>query len=464
MKKYLFLLISAIVCISMLAVFSLAGCKAEEAVTEEAPAEEVEAEEAEPAEEAAEVDTNASLDLNIIHYSSGENWVNLVDDTIAKFNEKWPNVNVVQEIVDYQDYGTPLKLSFSSGQGYDMVYVDFNYLKLISKYGKLMDITDEINKRGWADNQLPGALDQSYDLDGILRTVPMVMVPCVVYYNKDIFSELNLEVPKTLPELETISAIINDAGYVVWEVCGQNNVNLLFWGWGLMYSQDRISSKDMNDWYLLKGTSQAWKDAFIFAFTLINDWVKAGYLREGFEGTNYFNLPTLYSQGDVAMVVDGDWNMPAYEDSGVPTGAFALPNNDDPEQPIRIVNSSNGGWGLNANLSSEEKAAALDLIGTFLEPDIVRMWYEGGTTPTVTFDATGADVTPLKAELNAATENTELGCYQDTALPGLVDIYAQTSQLMTSGQITPEEFWDEVNEYYEKIKAEELASRTGDTE
>ena len=40
------------------------------------------------------------------------------------------------------------------------------------------------------------------------------MAPIVVYYNKDIFNELEVEIPKTVDELEEIMVKAKEAGYI----------------------------------------------------------------------------------------------------------------------------------------------------------------------------------------------------------------------------------------------------------
>lgn len=455
MKKYLLLIISFIVCISMLTVFSLAGCKAKEAVTEEAPAEEVEAEEVEPAEEVAEVDTNASFELNTGYYSDTDIYQESMEATIAKFNEKWPNVNVISNIYSYQDYAAPLKLAFSAGEGWDMSFVDYNYLQLLLQYGKLQDLTQVIKDKGWDTLLVDGAFDNSYDAEGNLLywSVPTIMVPVCMYYNKDIFAELNLQKPRTFDELANMLPIIKDAGYNGFAMIGSNNVTMLFLMWSLMYG--RTTVEDMDNWYYLRGTSENWKEQFIWAAGVVNDWQQ--YYQPNWQAADWYS--EAYAQGDTAMVVSGDWDMPAFLDSGINTGAMIIPNRDvpydpdDPETSVRIVSSANGGWALNAELSPEKTTAAIDLIATFLDPETQKMWYENGMTSVIKLDTTGIEVNPIREELNEELKNTTAGRYLDTApVPGLVQEFAMISQLMTTGQSTPEEFWDQFNAYYEANK------------
>ena len=60
-------------------------------------------------------------------------------------------------------------------------------------------------------------------LDAMISTG---MVP--VYYNKDIFNELGVEVPTTIDELENIMAKAKEAGYIPTE-CGGDAYHQILW-------------------------------------------------------------------------------------------------------------------------------------------------------------------------------------------------------------------------------------------
>lgn len=396
------------------------------------------------------VDTNASFELSFITSMTDDSRTKLLEATIKKFNEKWPNVKVVNDSTG--DYGQKLKLAFSSGEGYDLPYLDDLNQQTLQKNNYLMDITQDVLERKWIDKEIKGAVEfNNLRTPGKYFSVPFLMAPVVVYYNKDIFTKLNAQPPQTYDEFLSICDKAKAAGYVPMENSGVNNYNLLWAAYHLIFT--KVSMEDVNKWYYVKETTPAFQDAFTFALKQSSEWVKKDYFRKGYTATDPNNIISLYGQGKTAMLVSGDWDLPTIEQTNIPTGVFAFPRVDT-NLPKTIVNATDGAWALNAKLPAEKKAAALDFIDTFTSPDIIKMWYEGGLTPAVKFDASQAKVSPLKAELNKAVEDTQIGFYLDNALPGFLDVLTKQTQLLELNKVTPEECWKQINEEYEKLKAQ----------
>jgi ABC-type glycerol-3-phosphate transport system substrate-binding protein len=136
----------------------------------------------------------------------------------------------------------------------------------------------------------------------------------------------------------------------------------------------------------------------------------------------------------------------------VPTGVFVFPQ-VNPNQPHTIVNAVDGGWALNAKLSPEKKQAAIDFIDTFMDPEVVKLWVEGGSTSTVKFDASTANVSEMQKELADQVATTKMGFFLDNAVPGLLDVMIKQTQRMQFGQATPQEVWNEIYNEYQKLIA-----------
>ena len=390
------------------------------------------------------IDTNASFEIRFVTFMTEENRTKLLENTEKKFKEKWPNVTFTND--SSSDYAQKLKLEFGSGSGPDMVYVDDLNQQTLQQGNYLMDITQDVVNRGWIDKQIKGAVEfNNLRTPGKYYSVPFLMAPVVMYYNKDIFTKLGVQPPKTIDEMVGIMDKAKAAGYIPMENAGANNYNLLWMVYHIIYA--KVPKSDIEQWYYQKATSDSVKQGFIDAFKTMYDWGQKGYFRKNFSAVEYDNIPKLYAQGKTAMVADGDWNLAAYDQSKIPTGIFTFPNGTN-----IIVNATDGAWALNAKLDPQKKPACLDFIDTFMNPDVIKMWYEGGLTPSVKFDATGAKTSPLKLELNAAVANTALGFYLDNAVPGLLDVMIKNTQLLMLGKETPEKCWEEINIAYEKQK------------
>jgi ABC-type glycerol-3-phosphate transport system substrate-binding protein len=396
-----------------------------------------------------------NITLSVTSYLNSEERIKMMDETIAIFNKEHPNVKI-NHSADGGNYEQSLKLAFSSGEGQDIVYVDDAKQQLLQKNNYLMDITEDVKSRGWLDQQVSGAIEYNN-----LRTpdsyysVPFLMAPVVVFYNKQIFEELQLTPPTNIAEFNTILEKAKSAGKIPMENAGLNNFNLMWSFFSLLYGQ--VDMKDVNDFYYLKDVTKPLEDAMISSLTTLNDWVNKGYYRKDMSSIDYNAIPTVFAKGESAMVVDGDWNLPAYKDLDFPVGVFAFPVTDS-SLPNTIVNATDGAWALNAELTPAKKQAALDFIEVFMEPEVVKIWSEGGLTSSITVDSSSFSLPPLKQELNEAISTTNIGFYLDGALPGFTDVVVKETQKMMLKESTPEECWNNIKTEYEKLKAQALAN------
>lgn len=401
--------------------------------------------------------TSASSDsdkitLRVTSSMTDEDRVNIMNETVKIFNQTHPNVTIEYGPNPWSEYAQNLKLSFNSGAGEDIVYLDDTMQQMLQKNGYLMDITDDVKSRGWIDKELEGAIDfQNARTPGKYYSVPFATAPVVVYYNKDIFSELNLTPPKTMDEFNAILAKVKEAGYVPMENGGMSN-NAKMWSvFHMLYNQ--VPMDDIKKFYFQEGITPEFEMAFIANLNQVNDWENSGYYRKEDASIDGTAVPTYYAKGQSAMVLGGNWDIPNYEGKNIPTGAFAFPKQDASSETHSIVNATDGGWALNANLSGEKKQAALDFIDTFMNPDVIKLWYEGGSTPTIKADMSTAQASSLKKEVDQAIQGTQMGFFLDNAVPGLFDIINKQLQMMSFKKSTPEQAWEDIKKEYEKLTA-----------
>lgn len=385
-----------------------------------------------------EIDYKASFDLRLMTSLTGDVRSSLIDEAIALFNEKWPNVTIKNET--QSNYAQQFSLAFSSGDGYEIVYVDDLNQQMLMEGNYLMDITRDVEERGWLDKTVDGAIAfNNLRTPGKYYSTAFLMAPIVIYYNKDIFNEIGADVPKTVDELEDIMAKAKDAGYIPTE-CAGDVYHQMLWAVGSMVLNS-APKEEIDDWYYGKDCTDNVKQAFIDAYTRVLDWYNNGYFRDNFEGTKLDDIPTLFSQGQTAFVIGGDWDIANYEATGLNVGAFVFPGFNADEEPY-IVNATDGAWALNADLTPTEKEAALDFIDIFYQDDYVKKWYENGFTLATLTDVSDVETTELHKEIASATQNTKIGFYLDNTKSGFLDYMVRETQLMIQGQYTPETLWD----------------------
>jgi len=126
------------------------------------------------------------------------------DKYLQYLNEHLPDINIIYDFVPMDNLKSELSAQMFAGQGPDIIEVGGD-AKLLAKKGWLLDLTDKpfINLY-YEEGFVP------YKVDGKYYATPLQTWFEGIFYNKKIFREHGLEIPKTLNEFiqlhKTLSA------------------------------------------------------------------------------------------------------------------------------------------------------------------------------------------------------------------------------------------------------------------
>jgi len=371
-------------------------------------------------------------------------------ETIAKFNEKYPNVKVVHSA--NENYEQAYKLAFNSGSGPDISYLDDLNQQSLQKNGYLLDITEDVKRMGWLDKFAKGSAEfNNQRTPGQYYSMGFISYPRVLFYNKKIMDELNLTAPKTLEELEAQLPIIKEAGYIPWEA---SETHMLWITFSIVLNS--VPMEDINKWYFLQETTPAFVEAYKAALTKVDEWVDKGYFRKEVLSMNSSDLVTPYTRGDTVFQLTGNSTAKKVEGLPFPIGVTAFPGKD-PSVPPVLVSAIDGSWALKADIKPEKKQAALDFIDTFSDPEIAAKWMENGFTVTTIFDSSNVKLSPLQLETVNAVQGTQTGYFMDNAVPGLLETMKKLNQRLVLNNVDADKYWEEMNATYERLKKEYLS-------
>lgn len=153
---------------------------------------------------------------------------------------------------------------------------------------------------------LPSVLDAG-KLDGKVYGVPMRgMQPVLLYYNKDAFSKVGAQPPKTYEELLGLVDRFKAEGITPFALGGADAWTELMY---LEYLTDRVGGQQpFLD--LLAGKPGAWEDpAITKALTMIRDLIDRGAFGTKYNSVTYDNgaASAVFANGDAAMHLMGTW-------------------------------------------------------------------------------------------------------------------------------------------------------------
>lgn len=357
-----------------------------------------------------------------------------VDAAVAKFNEANPDIVVTPSYYDTDGIKDACKVAASSDT---LPSMWFNWGGSLGQFyvdnGKTQDLTAFAEANGWADFYSAGATGLC-TLGGQLAGLPTSYNVLGVYYNKQIFADLGLEVPTTFEEFEALLPTIKEAGIFPMETGGLYGWHTMRW---LELIIEHYAGQELHD--ELQAFTTSWDcEAVTQAFTKYKEWCDAGYFPDGFLTADPNNTIMNMGMGISAMCLEGQW----YDGSILQNeldianyGTFAFPSVDSNRMSAFAEMVQ-----FNKNLTEEELAAAVKFVEFYHSDEIVdeyAMYYNlplpinGKTAP--------AEQANVMEMINTSNANGTF-TITDQAMPTEVaDVLFSCQDAVALGEMAPEE-------------------------
>lgn len=136
------------------------------------------------------------------------------EQVVKDFEKEHPQIHIETEAVLNDAYKEKISVLLGTNNPPD-IYFSWSgeYAYKFVRGGKALDLTSYAQQdKAWHD-QLMASQMEPFSLDGKLYGVPLTIDGKTFFYNKEIFSKLNLQVPKTWSEFITTLQTIKDNGY-----------------------------------------------------------------------------------------------------------------------------------------------------------------------------------------------------------------------------------------------------------
>lgn len=381
----------------------------------------------------------------------------MMDQLSAQFEAAHPGVTVRHEGYNFDDLMLVLPQSLSEDGGPDVAQINQGATSMgaLVQAGLILPLNDYADQYGWRDLYAASlharnsfsADGKTYgegNLYGISNTAEVVGV----YYWKQAFEELGLELPTTFGEFEAMLQTIKDAGQTPIAFGSLD-------GWPAIHEYSAIEHpfsdpQHIDDFIFRREGATFVNDGNLTAAQKLVEWVDAGYFSAGFEGMDYDNATlAAFRNREGLMWITGSWIAATLleEASADEIGFFVIPSPDADTPPYAV-----GGVGIPYGISA--KSAHPDLAAEYINmissPEVAAQLLDLGFLPAVAVAADQLAEGTLTADIvnawNLISSNNRVGHYLDWAVP-LDDINAALQELMAK-QITPEEFVNQVEDAY----------------
>ncbi|WP_026515745.1 ABC transporter substrate-binding protein [Butyrivibrio sp. MC2021] len=447
MKKKI---ISALACMTVAAT-SLVGCTGSSAPADTpAPAEaQTETPAAETKTEETKTETTTSGDkvtLSIYTQYADDDTKVPYDYAVEQLKEAYPNVEL-NLIVQAQDDGQTLKTLAATGQLPDIYQASTDLINTFRESNQIMVLNDVAQSTGFLDKLYDANKDLAYAEDGNIYAFPFSGQEYVLwYYNKALFEENGLEVPKTYDDLLNCIEVFKGKGITPLALFGQE-------GWNTAAAFDVIATRYATGGIkaLDEGSASVTDEGYVEAAKMMEKLVAAGLYQDDATTTNYDQASEKFLSGEAAMFINGQWYIEdATKALGDNVDWMFYPAADETSYEAGKAAFSGGGSasGFAVNPDSENAALAAE-VAEFITEKYCEAKVMYRHNPLVALD-TGKEpdseypamMKKLSDTLPTITSTTKFtwGLTNST----FNDAIQSESQGLVSGQFTADEFVENV--------------------
>lgn len=272
---------------------------------------------------------------------------------IEKFNEKHPNIEIKFSPSKNTEYNTILNTALQGGEGPDIFHLrpyaagialaDSGYVEPLDGL-KGLDVFPE------------SSLMASKGADGKQYGVPLNISTTQMFYNKKIFKDLGLEIPKTWDEFIEINETLLKEKMVPISLGSKE-------GWLLSAAHGMIGPAHYGGTEFVekitKGETDFTSAEFVNSLKAMNDISK--YFPANSEGLGMEDLRTLFFTEEAAMFPMGSWEIEVLREMNpdLDFGFFPMPSAVGKD--ATVTTWVDGSFAINANSKHKEEAK------TFLE-------------------------------------------------------------------------------------------------
>lgn len=257
------------------------------------------------------------------------------------FTAKYPNVKVESHIVGTDEIAQATQTGLAAGNidifefsCYNITNPEYTYgldvhssIKYINN-GDIMDLSGQSFVNNWSK----GAQTDAMSFDGKVWSIPTGTVGLNgIFYNKQIFADNGITVPKTWNDFMNLCQTLSDKGIAPMTSGAKDGwpIEMLFNGLTASFEDPRALEEGL--WT----ETRKWNDAATLAnFDRMNQFIS--YFEEGITSVDYASVIGRFIAGKAAMLPDGSWQAANIElaDPDFAYGFFTFPSLDGSYVPM----------------------------------------------------------------------------------------------------------------------------------
>lgn len=262
-----------------------------------------------------------------------------------------PNIEIEFEFVSTDNFDNVLNSQLQAGEGPDIIEVG-GQTKLLARAGYLLDLSNQEFISKYSDSGL-----QAYTVGEGVYAEPLQSWFEGIFYNKKIFEENGISVPKTWDEFIAIHKTLEEKGIKAQTMGAQSYEPMMKQSIGLVNNLFYSDSENMKfDESFNEGEGkleEAWLPA-------VQEWYKIieeGCLNAEMLGLSYDQALDEFATEKAAMWECGPWAVETIlaKNPDIDFGMFPIPGTDA-DKPGWLVGGPGSAWAINAKSEHVEEA------------------------------------------------------------------------------------------------------------
>ncbi|MFP5333367.1 MAG: ABC transporter substrate-binding protein [Acidimicrobiia bacterium] len=385
----------------------------------------------------APTETEPAVDPVTIRYftfSAAPDHLDHLDEMIAAFNAKYPEITVEVETAPFDEYFSSLQTQIAGGDAPDAFELNFeNFVSFASK-GVLADLSGSIA----ADPELdPAAYYQraleAFSIDGAQYALPASYSTVLLFYNKDLFDQAGIDYPTddwTWAEERAAAEALDALGDDVWG----HFAGVHYWEFYKAAAQNGCQ-------FFTDGAvtvnSPPCVEALQFMLDYVNDGVQPSAAEMGGVSDG-----DMFVNGQLGMITTGIWMFSAFEQAPFAWDVVVEPGNTQGGSHF-FAN------GVAVSASSDKQEAAYKWLRFFTSSPEAAQIRVGASweLPTLTDESLYADYLSLEPPAN---REAVLKSLENVVVPPVIERQAEMQDLVNglleralAGEITAQDALDQ---------------------
>jgi raffinose/stachyose/melibiose transport system substrate-binding protein len=329
-------------------------------------------------------------------------------DAVAKFEATHPNIKVTQVFKESNTGTFPYvsTLAQSGSEGADLFPTDGNktiYMGNFADAGIIQSLDGKLDISGF-----PPLMVQRSKHKGHLYTSPGVFGDVFpIFYNKDIFTKYNLQIPNSFEELETINKTLMANGVQPFTLDGLSvwGVGWNFWNFVGVFAPEWTEN-------FCKGIGNFDDPQFRLGMQRMKAWADAGYFGPNWQSLDSTGATMEFTSGQAAMFCNIVNMHDACEAAGMNFGAFYWPMPGGGKY-MMAGQAMLSGYALRATGNKAKEDAALELIKYLMSDEVNQIL--GDMNWKVPYKSTITTTSPVLNSLRTADRIVPLWSDQMTS-------------------------------------------------